>query len=84
MLLAGVALVLFLIFSLVFYINIWIGSFFFIWTIVSITWFCANIGNKYRNGEWYDWIIGLPVLGIICVFASLDRTIKEKYKKNNS
>ena len=78
MVLAGVALVLFLVFAIIAYINIWFCAAVFIWTIASMTWFFANIGDKYRTGQWYDWIFGTPTFVLVCIFAFFDRLINKK------
>ena len=65
-----------LLFTLAFSINIWCGIFLAIWLIASITWFWQSIGRKTEQGKWYDWIIGLPVLAIACLWGLIDK--KEK------
>lgn len=78
--LAGVAFVLFLIFSIGLYINLWFGIFFIIWTILSIAYLIANLSNKSGTSSWYEWIFAGPALMVAVIFAFFDRLINKNEK----
>lgn len=69
--------------AVAFITNIWIGLFFVIWTITSISWFITNLGDKYRTEKWYDLVLSPPVFGIAVLFAFLEKSM-EKYEKRKS
>lgn len=61
--------------------SIWIVLVLIIWTIASLTWFIANLGDKYRTEKWYDWVLSPPVLVIAFLFAFLEKNIKKNEKR---
>jgi len=60
-----------------FYINLYFGLFLVIWIIASITYIIVNLGNKHGPGRWYDWPIGLPALGITCIWGVFNNLAKK-------
>jgi hypothetical protein len=75
-----VLIITILLFTVAFSISIWCGIFLAVWLIASITWFWQNIGNKNDQGKWYDWLIGIPVLAIACLWGLIDKKEKSNDK----
>jgi hypothetical protein len=71
-------IIVFVIFLIAFNINVWIGLAFTIWSIISVIWFIKNMGNKHGAGHWHDWIWSPPVIGIVTLFAFLDKLFEKK------
>lgn len=36
-----------------------------IWTVVSIIWFVACLGNKHKEDRWWDYILSVPMFIIV-------------------
>lgn len=45
------------------------------WTILSITWFLRNMGNKFREDKWYDYLLSPPVLIIAYMIGAIATVI---------
>lgn len=45
------------------------------YTVLSILYFLAHMGDKYRKGKWYDYPILLPALAIAIVIGTIHKII---------
>ena len=51
---------------------IWIILFIAIWTVSSVWYMFANLGNKHgKSSPWYSWVLGTPALIIATIIGKL-------------
>lgn len=78
-----IIIIIVILFAIAFNISIWVGLFFAVWLIASITWLLIALDTKSESGKWYDWFIGTPVLIIAYIWTFVDKIINKNEKNKN-
>lgn len=38
-----------------------------VWLTLAICWFISNLGNKNKEGAWWQWILCAPLIPVVLV-----------------